>query len=133
MEFKAKMKVRNKTTNKEGVLLPTIYLLTMDGDDELSVSYGDGGSATLNIEGGRENFELLGPEDAIADPTKCGAGKGKACCKFLVVGSNGFECARNGSLHYTIIFKQMTATMEPSSLYPHCQEEITEAVKKEVK
>jgi len=119
------MRVRHKESGQLGTIWTTIYLLTSDGDDELSIVYdndGKGGTTiTLNCEGGREAFEIIGPENAIADPKKCGAGLGKECCIFLVAGSNGFECARYSSMRYDLQFRTMNAKRDPSAPYPLCQ------------
>lgn len=120
-ELKPQMVVRNKKTGQVGVLCPTIYLLTMDGDDELSICYGDGGGATLNIEGGRDNFEIIGTENAIPTPEGCGFGLGEKCCIFATGSAKGFECERHGSMRYDLIFKSgMSAKREPKELYPKC-------------
>jgi hypothetical protein len=120
LDFKPRMLVRHKTSGKIGVLLPTIYILLSDGDDELSVAYDGETPITLNCEGGRDAFEIVGPENAVPDPQRCGAGQGEHCCVFLTCGPNGFECERHGPLRYTLQFKEMTAKRNPLTLYPEC-------------
>lgn len=66
-------------------------------------------------------LKIIGPENAVADPKKCGAGTGKQCCIFLVIGTNGFECQRFGSLRDTLIFRKMNAKRHPTQLYSNCQ------------
>ena len=118
-ELAPQMRVRHRESGRLGTLCTTIYLLLSDGDDELSVVYDGGeGPVTLNRVGGREAFEVLGPENAEATPEKCGAGKGPECCIFLVVGSQGFECARYGSMRHTLQFKTMNAKRDPFSSLP---------------
>jgi len=125
LPFGPQMRVRHKATGREGTLCTTIYLLLSDGDDTLSVVYDrDGKGSTplaLNCDGGRGAFEVIGPENAVADPVKCGAGRGAECCIFLTVGSNGFNCERHGSMRYSLQFKNMNAKRDPSAPYPLCQ------------
>jgi len=64
----------------------------------------------------------IGPEQAVPDLKRCGAGRSADCCIFLTIGPRGAECARFSSLRYTLIFKKdtMTAKREPTTLYPGC-------------
>lgn len=66
---------------------------------------------------------VIGPENAIGDPKKCGAGRGEECCIFLTCGPDGFCCDRFGDLRYSIIFKasRFTAKREPTAMFPQCQ------------
>jgi hypothetical protein len=112
--------VRRKDDGRIGIICPTIYLLRQDGDHPLSVCYDENYPVTLNCEGGEEAFEVVGPENAVPDPTRCGAGQGEHCCRFLVVGADGFRCERFGELRYSLQFKTMTAQREPTRLYPEC-------------
>lgn len=70
-----------------------------------------------------EKLKVIGPENAIADLKKCGAGQGEKCCIFLTVGPRGASCERFGHLHTSIIFRKdkMNAQREPREMYPNCQ------------
>jgi hypothetical protein len=70
-----------------------------------------------------ENLEVIGPEESVANPEKCGAGRGADCCIFMAVSSTGFSCERFGALHWSLIFRkgQMNAKREPVEPYPNCQ------------
>lgn len=124
MAMKAQDRVKERKTGRLGTLCPSISMLRSDGDDELSVVF-DGAQSgiTLNcFEGGREAFEVIGPENAVPDFNKCGAGKGPACCIFLTMGANGFCCERFSDLRYSLIFKRgsMVAQRDPTEPYPNC-------------
>jgi hypothetical protein len=88
------------------------------GDDETPVVWdcSDGFVGTNT-----DSLTVIGPENAVADPEKCGAGKGEDACKFLVFGAEGERCERYGSLRYSLMFRQMTAKREPILPYPQCQ------------
>lgn len=65
---------------------------------------------------------VLGPENAVPDPKRCGAGRsGGDACIFLTVGAGGFQCERYGSLRWALIFNEgMRARRRPSEPYPGC-------------
>lgn len=57
-----------------------------------------------------------------ADFASCGAGRGPECCKFLVAGARGAECARFSSLDKHLRErKDMKAQRIPIEDYPLCQ------------
>lgn len=94
-------------------------MLSCCSDDETPVVYdgSTGFQGTLT-----STLEVIGEENAVADPVKCGAGRGAECCIFLVVGPKGFECERFGSLRNVLIFKDgMNAKRHPEKLFPFCQ------------
>ena len=72
-----------------------------------------------------EDLTIVGPENAVADLVKCGAGLGEKCCMFLAVGSQGVLCGRFSSLRYSIIFSDMIAKGEPRRMFPEGQTEIS--------
>lgn len=114
------MLVRHKESGRVGVVCPTSRFLQEDGP--LSVVFeGDGHSTTLLCMGGEKAFEVLGPENAVADLKKCGAGQGEECCIFLVGGSNGPECQRFGSLREILQFRKMVSKRESTEPFPMCQ------------
>jgi hypothetical protein len=54
----------------------------------------------------------------------CGAGRGHDCCRYLVAGGDGFECARvSPGLKKTLDDRgnTMTAQRSPTADYPQCQ------------
>lgn len=115
------MVVQNKKTGKKGVTVDdTPGMLSVCSDEETPVVYeGDTGfDGTLTTD-----LKVIGPENAVADLKKCGAGKGKQCCIFLSVGRNGPDCERHGSLRFDIIMRKekMNAKREPTEPYPKCQ------------
>ena len=114
-EFQIGVVVKNKDGHL-GVVITDSFGCC--GDDEIPVVY-DG----INYYSGTDyrELEVVGPENAKADPEKCGAGTGEQCCIFLVVGSEGFECQRFGSMRNTLIFREMKAKRHPTQLYPYCQ------------
>lgn len=62
--------------------------------------------------------EELKPADLVA----CGAGRGAECCKFIVVGERGAECARFSSRdQYLREVKHYVAQRIPTEEYPLCQ------------
>ncbi len=66
-------------------------------------------------------LKKIGPENPIPDQHKCGIGQGAECCKFLVIGANGFECARHSSLRINLMCNTtMTAQREPDTPWPEC-------------
>ncbi|KPJ56860.1 hypothetical protein AMJ49_03545 [Parcubacteria bacterium DG_74_2] len=115
------MVVRNTKTGKKGITVDDFPgSMSCCLPEETPVVY-EGDTASLGTL--TKDLEVIGPENAIPDPKKCGAGKGKQCCIFLVVGPSGFQCQRFGSDRWNLIFNKakMTAQREPTELYPHCQ------------
>lgn len=122
--LKPKMLVRHKATGKLGVTMPTSRFLSEDGP--ISVHLEDDsqlGGTTLPCFGGEQAFEVLGPNPAVAEFEKCGGGQGAKCCKYMVVGPDGLECARFTSMHEPLIFREMVSQRRPVKLYPACQTE----------
>lgn len=58
-----------------------------------------------------------------ADLKGCGAGRGAECCKFIVVGLRGAECARGSSQDHHLRFEtpNFSAQRIPTEEYPLCQ------------
>lgn len=118
-DFRPKLVVRNKEIGSIGVTCRDLPgPLSCNGPDEISVVY-DGTTVASGTD--FRELEIVGPENAIADLHKCGAGKGEEACIFLVVGSNGAECQRFGDLRWNIIFRTMRAKRHPEKLFPKCQ------------
>mgnify|MGYP001560372332 FL=1 len=112
---------RNKKSGSVGVVCPDLGgMLSCCNDDEVPVVY-EGTTASCGTI--FDQLEIVGPENALADREKCGAGKGKDCCIFLAVGANGFECQRFGNLRWDLVFRKsaMNAKREPIEMFPNCQ------------
>ncbi len=113
--------VKNKKSGSMGVVCPDLGgMLSCCTDDEVPVVY-EGVSASCGTLFGR--LEVIGPENAVADLKKCGAGQEDNCCIFLAVGANGPKCERFGNLRWTLVFRKssMVSKREPTELFPHCQ------------
>ncbi|MFH1713774.1 MAG: hypothetical protein ABH876_01175 [Patescibacteria group bacterium] len=112
--------VRNKKTGQKGVTVDdTPGMLSCCSDEETPVVY----EGTTTFSGTlTRNLEVIGPENAIANLEKCGAGT-ENCCLFLTVGSKGPECERFSQLRFDLIMRKetMKARREPTELYPKCQ------------
>jgi hypothetical protein len=67
-----------------------------------------------------ETLNVIGKENAICDPKKCGAGCGADCCIFMVVGPGGFSCERFTGLRMTLEMATMTAKRRPKEMFPKC-------------
>ena len=68
-----------------------------------------------------DDLEEVGPENAVADFRKCGAGQGAECCVFLTGGAKGADCERFGTFRDTLLFKSnMNAKRNPAEPYPEC-------------
>jgi hypothetical protein len=118
-DFRPQLVVRNKATDCIGVICRDLPgPLSCNGPDEVSVVY-DGTTCASGTD--YRELEIIGPENAVADLEKCGAGRGEETCIFLVVGSRGAECQRFGSLRWDLIFRTMNAKRNPDRLFPHCQ------------
>jgi len=115
------MRVRNTKTGSLGVTVDDLAgLLSCCDPGETPVVFdGQGGFTGIQT----EDLEVLGPENAIADLQRCGAGKGADCCIFLASGPEGVSCQRFGELRYDIIFRKekMNAKREPTEPFPGCQ------------
>lgn len=106
-------------TGRKGVVVPDLPgPLNCNGPEEVGVVY-EGAVSFTGTD--YKNLTIIGPENAVADLEKCGAGRGPECCKFLVVGMGGPECQRFGTLRWTLVFKTMKAEREPTEPYPLCQ------------
>ena len=111
--------VRRKDTGETGTICPSFNgVLNCNGPNEVSVVYS---GLPVAIGTDRELLEVLGPENAIADLARCGAGRGKDACIFLVAGSDGPSCERFGPMRLDLIFRTMSAERNPEQLFPDCQ------------
>jgi hypothetical protein len=114
-------RVRNKETGETGVTCPTFWgLLNDEMEHPVSVCYDNQeGSYTLNLVG-ESALEVIGPEDAIPDIIRCGAGKGADSCIYLVANPDGFVCERYGNLRWALKSRKMSAQRKPVEPYPDC-------------
>ena len=118
-DFLPQTVVRRKTDGSIGVVCPDLPgMLNCHGPDEVGVVY-DGCDSSDGTDW--KELEVIGPENAVADLKKCGAGREKECCIFLTMGGEGLSCQRFGSLRWDLIFRKMKAERNPEKLYPHCQ------------
>jgi hypothetical protein len=104
---------------KRGVVVDDFMSCCGAGETPV-VYYGDSGfTGTPTAE-----LQIIGPENPIADPQKCGAGD-KRCCIFLTLGVTGWNCERHGTLRYALIFakSRMNASRHPVAKFPYCQSE----------
>lgn len=69
-----------------------------------------------------DELTVIGPENAVAEPTKCGAGKEAACCIFITAGVKGFVCERHTDMRHSLIFRSMSAKRHPVKPFPECQD-----------
>lgn len=109
--------VENKE-GQRGVTCPDI--MSCCSDDQTPVVY-DGDSFSTGTS--TDTLKVIGPENAQADPGKCGAGRGADCCIFITCGAKGFVCERHTDMRYSLIFRadKMTAQRQPTNPYPACQ------------
>lgn len=110
--------VKNKIIGRKGVVVEDLWGVC--GPGEIPVVYnGETSFRGTDI----EDLKVIGPENAKADPKKCGAGE--EACIFFVIGADGFECQRFGPLRNSIILRKekMRAKRAPTELYPYCQAE----------
>lgn len=119
-EFPLGTKVKNMETGQIGVAVRDLYGCCTT--DEVPVVY-EGELGFLGTD--HVLLENLGPENAIADLQKCGAGKGADCCIFLTAGAGGACCERFSSLRDSLICKDMTAKRQPTELWPDCMNQDT--------
>lgn len=107
--------VKDTATGRLGVVCPD--LMGCCADNETPVVF----NGETSFEGTpTQQLEIIGPENAIADPKKCGAGS-EECCIFLTCGATGFNCERHSTLRYTLMFKEMKAKRHPAEPFPLCQ------------
>lgn len=125
MDIKSQTLVKNKNDGRIGVVVsepwetcvveefPVVYGVVYEGETALLATFA-------------EDLEVIGPENAIADMEKCGAGKGKECCVFLVFGGRDGKlvCGRfESGIRWNLIAREgkMKAKRHPTEMYPKCQ------------
>jgi len=118
-DFRPQLIVKNNKTGSIGVTCSDLPgPLSCNGPDEVSVVY-EGTTCASGTD--YRELVIVGPENAVADLHKCGAGRGEEACIFLVVGSNGAGCQRFGNLRWDLVFRTMSAKRHPDKLFPKCQ------------
>ncbi len=114
--MKTQTRVRRKSNGQLGVVVNDNF--NCCSPTEVPVVYDD---TTSFLGTDRADLEDLGPENAVADFHRCGAGKEAECCRFLTAGVEGACCERFSSLRDSLIFKEdMNAQRNPSEPYPKC-------------
>lgn len=113
--------VRNKKTGRIGVVVDDLPgMFSCCTSEETPVVY-EGMSACVGTL--TDKLEVIGPENAVADPRGCGLGTEKDCCIFLGVNPSGFTCERYGPLRWSLIFRvrEIGSQREPVALFPACR------------
>lgn len=103
---------------KRGVTVPDFMNCCGDWETPV-VFYGDTGFEGIDT----VLLSIIGPENPVADPHRCGAGKSANCCIFLILGPDGFRCGRHTAQRYDLQFQKRTmmAQREPTEPFPECQ------------
>lgn len=114
------MEVRHTETGETGVTVDDLPgIMACCAEWETPVVW-DGTNVSAGTD--TDKLEVIRKHEPKADYIKCGGGQGAECCIFSVGGPNGAECARHGSLRWTLIFKkEMVAQRNPPEAYPSCQ------------
>jgi hypothetical protein len=108
-------RVRNKETGEYGFVITDSFGCC--SDEELLVVY-DGTNTGCGTD--EDLLQTVGFDIPNPIPAKCGAGRVKECCIFLVAGKDGFTCERFTPLRDSLIFRTMTAERNPEEAYPDC-------------
>lgn len=107
--------VRHKESGLRGVIVEDQFGCC--SDDETPVVF----EGTKHFIGTADDLlEVVGPEQAVPIPSKCGMGKGESCCIFLVSAGSEFQCQRFGRLRNQLMFTSMKAKREPHEMFPDC-------------
>jgi hypothetical protein len=119
--MKSRTVVKHTPSGRMGVVVPD--LLGVCSSQEVAVVL-EGEIAVVRIL--LMDLKEIGPENAIADYSKCGVGEGEErCCVFFSWGPNGPLCDRFAAYRYYIMSRvragEMNAQRVPTALYPDCQ------------
>jgi len=113
-------RVLNTVTDKLGVVILDDLQICDTLDGVLVVYEG----TILGMETDPRNLKDLGPENAMADPDKCGAFTEDACL-FLALSGDKWECLRFSKFRHQLILKkfrnEIRAKREPVEMFPFCQ------------
>lgn len=113
--------VKNLDTNIVGVVVRDTWGISTPNEERVVYDGSDEDDAAE-----RTSLEVIGTYEArITDPSKCGMGMGKLCCRYLSVEVGGFACERFSGLRDGINLKSnMGSQGVPRHLFPFCQENI---------
>ena len=115
--FATGTKVNNRMEGKIGVIVNDPHRCC--GAEEVLVVY-DGDPIALGTD--MSILENLGPENAKADPKRCGANQGGKCCLFLAIDQEGMVCTRFTTRRDGILLVPTTKSEKnPIEMYPDCQ------------
>jgi hypothetical protein len=120
MTIPATHRVQHKETQRWGVTVPDMQGMLCDLPGTVVVAW-DGEEGANGDVDPRELVDH-GPEKALPDIKRCGAGRGAECCAFLTLTGAREECQRHTSLRWAILFrvKDMNAKRTPTEPYPAC-------------
>lgn len=111
-------KVKHLTSGRLGVTVADPYRMLADGEAAV-VLEGDEDETAIPL----AELEDLGPENAVADPERCGQGS-ERCCIFLAFG-DGWRCSRFVDVREMILQRHRAGTMNakrfPTQMFPACQ------------
>lgn len=119
--------VRHRPSGQLGVVIPDPFKVCTPEETFVVWDGYDVARGVLTAE-----LKVIGPENARADPIKCGDGQGKNCCIFLTPSwprgdppAPLYDCSRFGLLRLSLIGNGVTgkigAQRHPTQLYPGCQ------------
>lgn len=112
------IKVKNKKDGRVGVIINDAFKCC--GENELLIVYDDD---PLALGADINDLEYLGPENAVADPEKCGANQNGKCCLFLAQDPFGYACTRFTPRRDGVILNANGKNLKriPTKMYPFCQ------------
>lgn len=110
--------VREKLGKRRvGIVCPAAP--TLDDEDGITVVFPP---STVAVTVNDDLLEMVGPENAVADAEKCGAGRGKLACMYLTSAKDGLRCDRFSVERWPVFFAMRAHNLrEPAEAYPTCQ------------
>lgn len=110
--------VREKLGKRRvGIVCPAAP--TLDDEDGVTVVFPP---LTVAVTVNENLLEIVGPESAVADAEKCGAGHGKLACMYLIAAKDGLRCDRFSVDRWLLYFALRSRGLRnPTEAYPACQ------------
>ncbi|MBI4414645.1 MAG: hypothetical protein HY566_00210 [Candidatus Kerfeldbacteria bacterium] len=110
--------VREKGGNRrEGIVCPAAPGL--EDEEGVAVVFPP---STVAMHVREDRLEIIGPENAVADEAKCGAGRGKRVCMFLTFADGALGCDRFSEDRWPVFFATRSQNRrQPTEAYPACQ------------